>query len=711
MIRRRLIVAALSALLFVPVGLWSTAAHAAPASPVSSAPASLGAAAAGGFVGVTPSRLLDTREGNGAPQAPVGPGGSIDLQVTGRGGVPAADVAAVVLNVTAIGPSESGFVTAWPTGEPRPTASNLNFVAGQTVPNLVIVKVGAGGMVSLFNLAGTVNLAADVSGYYTTASQLVPVTPTRLLDTRSGLGGVQGPTSGSVDVQAVGQAGIPLGATSVVLNVTVDQPTSGGYLTVWPTGFNRPDASNLNFVAGQAVPNLVIVKIGTEGKISYFNNSGRLHVIMDVLGYTSTASDLTELFDSVATSGGDATTGTGYWDAGTAHLNGRNTLNTVWDNKICSESTPSWVEYNLGRQWATLSTTFAFDDFVTTSTSRVRFRILGDGNVLADQTLSFGETSNVVVDVTGVLRVRFDVLDLNPSGCSTYPLFVTPRLSAAANAGFPADPEYSPLVPKRILDTRSGVGAAKGRVPGGGTIDLQVLGQGGVPASGVGAVVMNLTVTDPDVSGYLTAYPSGQPLPTASNVNFVGGQTVPNLVIVPVGPNGRVSIYNFGGPAHVLADVLGWYAGGSDVRPSAVDLTEALDYVFTSGGDGTTGTGYWDEGTVHVDGQPRFNSLWDNRICSESTPSWFEYNLGRQWGALATTLAFDDGSSTSVSRVRFRILGDGNVLTEQTLSFGQTSDVTVDVTGVLRLRFDVLDANTGTGCSSYPVFATPHLSR
>ena len=267
--------------------LWPAAAHAAPVVPATGSPATLSTAATGGFVGVTPFRLLDTREGNGAPKAPVGPGGSIDLQVTGRGGVPAADVAAVVLNVTAIGPSESGFVTAWPTGEPRPTASNLNFVAGQTVPNLVIVKVGTSGMVSLFNLAGTVNLAADVSGYYTTASQLVPVTPTRLLDTRSGLGGVQGPTSGSVTVQAAGQAGIPLGATSVVLNVTVDQPTSAGFLTVWPTGSAQPDASNLNFVAGQTVPNLVIAKVGSDGKISYFNNSGRVQVIMDVLGYTA----------------------------------------------------------------------------------------------------------------------------------------------------------------------------------------------------------------------------------------------------------------------------------------------------------------------------------------------------------------------------------------------------------------------------------------
>ncbi|MGB8861236.1 MAG: hypothetical protein WCC60_18405 [Ilumatobacteraceae bacterium] len=107
-------------------------------------------AAAPGFTGVTPARLLDTRNGVGAPAAPVGPAGSINLQVTGRGGVPASGVTAVVLNVTAASPTATSYLTVWPTGAAQPNASNLNYVAGQTVPNLVIVKVGTGGQVSLF---------------------------------------------------------------------------------------------------------------------------------------------------------------------------------------------------------------------------------------------------------------------------------------------------------------------------------------------------------------------------------------------------------------------------------------------------------------------------------------------------------------------------------------------------------------------------------
>jgi hypothetical protein len=215
---------------------------------------------------------------------------------------------------------------------------------------------------------------------------------------------------------------------------------------------------------------------------------------------------------------------------------------------------------------------------------------------------------------------------------------------------------------------------------------------------------MNVTVTEPDAAGYLTLWPSGAAMPTASNLNFVAGQTVPNLVVVPVGAGGRVSILNFGGRAHVVADVLGWYAGGVDSRPTAASLTELLDQVDGAG---------FSERTTQVQGQARFNSLTGlGGFCSASTPAWSEYNLGRQWGTLSTTFSFDDINSTATSRMRFRILGDGVALVERTLSFGQSADVTANVTGVLRVRFEVLNGNVaGSPCSYYPTFATPQLAR
>src|SRR5665648_515727 len=154
--RFRTVVALLSS--WVVVGVLASLA------PVS---ASAAVSTPGGFTSLSPSRLLDTRAGVGAPKAPVSPGGTVHLKVTGRGGVPAFGVSAVVLNVTVTAPTRAGYLTVYGDGFPRPTASNLNFIPAQTVPNLVIAPVGVGGKVDLYNgSTGTVQLIADVSGYY-----------------------------------------------------------------------------------------------------------------------------------------------------------------------------------------------------------------------------------------------------------------------------------------------------------------------------------------------------------------------------------------------------------------------------------------------------------------------------------------------------------------------------------------------------------------
>jgi hypothetical protein len=75
-------------------------------------------------------------------------------------------VAAVVLIVTVAGPTAPSFLTVFPAGDAKPNASNLNFVAGQVVANLVIAKLGAGGRLTLFNLAGATDVIADVAGWF-----------------------------------------------------------------------------------------------------------------------------------------------------------------------------------------------------------------------------------------------------------------------------------------------------------------------------------------------------------------------------------------------------------------------------------------------------------------------------------------------------------------------------------------------------------------
>jgi hypothetical protein len=254
----------------------------------------------GGYHPLPPARILDTRTGTGGvPVAPLGPNSTLNVQVLGRGGVPAAGVGAIVMNVTVTNTSAPSYLTVYPAEDPRPTASNLNWIAGQTTPNLVQVAVRQSGQLTIYNFAGWTNVIFDVAGYVplitgTPGSDGLyhPLVPARLLDTRNGTGVVAGPLLGgsTLSLQVTGIGGVPLtGASAVVLNVTVTAPTAAGYLTVFPSGTSVPLTSNLNFVPGQTVPNRVIVKLGAGGSISFFNSGGSSHVVADVSGWFTDA--------------------------------------------------------------------------------------------------------------------------------------------------------------------------------------------------------------------------------------------------------------------------------------------------------------------------------------------------------------------------------------------------------------------------------------
>jgi hypothetical protein len=250
------------------------------------------------FNPLVPARLLDTRTGIGAPAAKLAAGQTLDLQVTGRGNVPASGVNAVVLNVTATSPTSLGFLTVFPTGVARPNASNLNFNAGETVPNRVMVGVGTGGKVSIFNPAGTTNVIADVNGWFTdatpggTGSWFTPVTPARILDSRIGAGGISlpwGPNAGR-PVGVAGLGGVPAMTdpnppTAVVANLTVTNTTTAGALAAWPDTAAQPATSDVNWPQGGTVPNPTIVQVGPTGSVDIGNGNGCSDVIMDVVGW------------------------------------------------------------------------------------------------------------------------------------------------------------------------------------------------------------------------------------------------------------------------------------------------------------------------------------------------------------------------------------------------------------------------------------------
>ena len=260
------------------------------------------------LVPLVPQRLLDSRSPGGTTvdglfQA-IGlrdAGTTTQLQITGRGGV-APVAGAVVLNVTVTGAQAGGYVTVYPCGAPLPNTSNLNYVAGDTIPNLVIAQVGAGGKVCLFTSAAT-QLIADVTGFFPILPTFESVVPGRLLDTRSpGSATVDGTFQGiglraagsTTQLQVTGRGGVDADAEAVVLNVTVTGAQASGYVTVYPCGSALPNASNINFVAGATIANLVISKIGTGGTVCIFT-SAATQLIADVGGFYPNGSSFESL--------------------------------------------------------------------------------------------------------------------------------------------------------------------------------------------------------------------------------------------------------------------------------------------------------------------------------------------------------------------------------------------------------------------------------
>ena len=249
----------------------------------------------GAYQALVPARILDTRLTAGT----LGAGSSLNVQVLGQGGVPASGVSAVTLNVTVTDTTAPSFLIVWPAGLPQPLASNLNWTAGKTVPNVVEVAVGAGGQISLYNGFGMVDLVLDMEGYVGVATVpppaglYNPVVPNRVLDTRLGMGAPAAPVCAgqTISVKIAGTPGIPsTGVAAVVLNVTVTRTVvAPSSLTVYPTGSARPISSNLNFVPGQTVANGVIVKVGTSGYVDFYDAAGHTDIVADVSGWFTDA--------------------------------------------------------------------------------------------------------------------------------------------------------------------------------------------------------------------------------------------------------------------------------------------------------------------------------------------------------------------------------------------------------------------------------------
>jgi hypothetical protein len=237
-----------------------------------------------------PQRAVDTRG-----KAKVGGTAIQEVPVAGVFGVPT-DAAGVALNVTITGASSDGFATVFPCGQGIPTASNVNYVKGQDIPNFVIAKPGVGGKVCVASSA-PVDVILDVSGYFAAGTGFTPTaTPVRFLDSRSTTRIAAGT---SKELPVAGDKGIPADAKAMAMNVTAVGASADGFMTVYPCGEPVPVASNLNYTKGRDIANSVLAKPGVGGKVCFFSDKA-VDIVVDVSGYfgaTSTFRPITPLRD------------------------------------------------------------------------------------------------------------------------------------------------------------------------------------------------------------------------------------------------------------------------------------------------------------------------------------------------------------------------------------------------------------------------------
>jgi hypothetical protein len=321
-----------------------------------------------------------------------------------------------------------------------------------------------------------------------------------------------------------GVAGLPVGnLAGVVLNGTGEAPESGGFVGVSPCADGSAPTSNLNFAPGQTVANLVVTKVDRNGDIC-LRTAVRTALIVDVLGWLGpqgadqavVGTSPIRLLDTRTSTGPFAAgqvmplqvTGPGRAPAGAVGA----VLNLTSTNTPTAGFITAWP-CDSGQPFASNLNPLPGRNIANAS----MVKLDGAGRVC----LYSDRPTDLVVDLNGWFV---------PAGRGS----------------------MKTLTPARLVDTRPS-DALQGGVPR----PISVLGQGGVPASGVDSVVLNVTVTEPVALGYLVVWPCSSPQPEASNLNYERLQTVPNAVIAKVDAQGQVCAMSTA-TAHLVVDVTGY---------------------------------------------------------------------------------------------------------------------------------------------------------
>ena len=376
--------------------------------------------------------------------------------------------------------------------------------------------------VSLFSSSPSA-VAVETPGYEPLLS------PQRLLDTREGQPTVDTRFSGvgkrsarsRFALRVAGRAGLGDELGSVVVNITVDQPEAAGFVTVWPCDQKRPNASNVNYSAGQTVGVAAITRVADDGTICLFTRA-RSHLIVDVAGHfpvgtfapLAAPERLADTRTELSTIDGDFA-GQGRLTKGATYelrVTGRGTVPpgatavalSVTATDVDSPGYLTVFPCDVGRPTAS---NVNYEPGSTTPNAVIT-RLDGDGNVC----IFTLQPAHLVVDISGSIEQPF----------------------------------FQPLAqPRRLLETLSGLSTfdgdfrGAGQQPAAATLQLDVAGRAGVPADAT-AVVLNVTSTGSGSAGFITSHPGGSTRPASSNLNYSGGRTVANMVVSALGPDGEV---------------------------------------------------------------------------------------------------------------------------------------------------------------------------
>ncbi len=263
--------------------------------PAGSSPAVAdGAPATHPMVPVSPTRILDTRTTN----QPFGPGETRTLSVPYSSAVGPAGTVGYALNITVVDPTAATHLSvgAYEPGVPAPSTSVLNVRAGETRAAFAVTRTARispfiADWFVLRNAAGTAHVLVDVVAYVGPTAysntDLVTTFPTRLVDTRKGLGAPKA-RLGPGQSLTVSVGDVPL-ANAALVNITAVAPSQTTHLTAWRTGDPRPAVSSLNARAGEVTPNLVLSRLDAQKRFTIRNNSGTTDVVVDLVGLVTTS--------------------------------------------------------------------------------------------------------------------------------------------------------------------------------------------------------------------------------------------------------------------------------------------------------------------------------------------------------------------------------------------------------------------------------------